>query len=290
MARALETNEVALFIGAKSPLWVWAQRRLPAQMRLPRAAATAWSVSAAVHLAAMAGLLLYPVPGEKAERADLLGATRVATVDTAEAAAPSQPVTFAAVRVDRRPQVADLAAGPRVPELERREPLPPSPRVASAADLVLGTHDSLPMAIASRHQAVDAPEVAALSRHGLTERTTAAPVVEAMSRAIPTAVGAEEELPALLQNTPPRYPAQAVLNHWEGTVLLRVQLSLTGAVEQVSVATSSGRRLLDETAAAAVRRWRFRAARRNGQPVASTVLLPVVFELTPVGARLGMAN
>jgi len=47
----------------------------------------------------------------------------------------------------------------------------------------------------------------------------------------------------------------------------------------VTVEESSGVASLDDAAAAAVRRWRFRPARRNGTPVRATVQVPVRFAL-----------
>jgi len=47
----------------------------------------------------------------------------------------------------------------------------------------------------------------------------------------------------------------------------------------VTVAASSQSRDLDRAALDAVRRWRFRPAQRDGQPVAGTVVVPIEFKL-----------
>ncbi len=90
-----------------------------------------------------------------------------------------------------------------------------------------------------------------------------------------------EDPPRLLTNFPPRYPAQAVVNRWEGTVLLRLRVGTDGGVETVEVITSSGHPILDAAAVRAVRGWRFRPARRSGRRVACTVRQPLRFVLTP---------
>jgi protein TonB len=78
----------------------------------------------------------------------------------------------------------------------------------------------------------------------------------------------------------PRYPESARRRGIEGTVLLKMRITAQGRVEDVQVVRSTGYPELDESAIAAVRRWRFEPARRNGAPVAEeAVLLPVVFQL-----------
>jgi len=45
----------------------------------------------------------------------------------------------------------------------------------------------------------------------------------------------------------------------------------------VTLATSSGNSALDEQARTAVQGWQFKAATRAGQPVSSTIQVPVTF-------------
>lgn len=81
------------------------------------------------------------------------------------------------------------------------------------------------------------------------------------------------------RNPPPAYPPLAIRNGWEGTVLLRVAITAEGRVEKVEVARTSGFRIFDSTAVAAVQRWRATPATRNGQAVATVEVLPVQFKL-----------
>ncbi len=53
-----------------------------------------------------------------------------------------------------------------------------------------------------------------------------------------------------------------------------------GRVGDVSVATSSGSRILDDVAADAVKKWTFAPARRGSRPVESVVEVPLKFALS----------
>jgi protein TonB len=63
-----------------------------------------------------------------------------------------------------------------------------------------------------------------------------------------------------------------------GRVVLNVQVSATGAAEQVSVRTSSGSERLDQAALKAVKQWKFIPARRGDEAVAAQVLVPITFK------------
>lgn len=90
----------------------------------------------------------------------------------------------------------------------------------------------------------------------------------------------DRPLPELLDNPPPEYPLSAIERRVEGTVLLRVHVGRDGSVARVEIARSSGHRVLDAEAVRAVRHWRFVPATRTGKPIATTVRLPVRFELS----------
>jgi protein TonB len=91
--------------------------------------------------------------------------------------------------------------------------------------------------------------------------------------------------PRLLDNRPPTYPLQAVLDRFQGTVTLRVHITSEGHVAKLEILLSSGHAILDAAAVRAVRAWRFAPARRGGRPVAATVHLPVRFVLDTPQSR-----
>lgn len=80
-------------------------------------------------------------------------------------------------------------------------------------------------------------------------------------------------------NPKPDYPTIAKSRGWQGKVLLRVKVSAQGLSDDVTVEQSSGHEILDESAVEAVRKWRFIPAKRGETPVASSVIVPIVFTL-----------
>jgi len=90
----------------------------------------------------------------------------------------------------------------------------------------------------------------------------------------------DSALPTAFPGNPrPAYPFAARRKGVEGRVVLRVSVLASGGVAGIAVERTSGSRLLDRAALDAVRRWRFSPATRLGQPVASTVRVPITFRL-----------
>ncbi|MFL6593464.1 MAG: energy transducer TonB [Luteimonas sp.] len=83
--------------------------------------------------------------------------------------------------------------------------------------------------------------------------------------------------PQPIQMPAPQYPPEAFRNGESGTVLLRVHVGPDGVPYAVDLVQSSRSRALDRAANEAVRRWRFRPAIRDGQPVAGEVQVPISF-------------
>lgn len=88
-----------------------------------------------------------------------------------------------------------------------------------------------------------------------------------------------------LSSTPPRYPRLARKRGWEGTVLLEVEVLLSGNVGTIIVARSSGHRVLDRAAQKAVETWRFSVNRTDGSGVTAMVEIPVTFTLEAVNVK-----
>jgi len=79
------------------------------------------------------------------------------------------------------------------------------------------------------------------------------------------------------RQTPPVYPRRALELGQQGTVLLHTEILPTGQVKTLKVVQSSGHRLLDLSALAAVRTWEFEPIHINGATVTSWVRVPVHF-------------
>ncbi|MDB5727234.1 MAG: fhaB [Noviherbaspirillum sp.] len=65
----------------------------------------------------------------------------------------------------------------------------------------------------------------------------------------------------------------------QGTVVLRVLVKSDGTAGAVEIKSSSGYPLLDESAKATVRTWRFNPATSDGQPIAEWYQVPIPFKL-----------
>jgi periplasmic protein TonB len=81
-------------------------------------------------------------------------------------------------------------------------------------------------------------------------------------------------------HTTPPYPAGARNLSQQGTVTLALSIDATGAVTNAQVKNSSGYSDLDQTAVDwVIAHWRYKPAIQNGQPVASTSMAAVKFDL-----------
>lgn len=80
-------------------------------------------------------------------------------------------------------------------------------------------------------------------------------------------------------NPKPDYPGIARSRGWQGKVILRVQITEQGKVESVTIEKSSKHDLLDESALEAVKKWLFVPAMRGEKPVATSVLVPIIFSM-----------
>jgi protein TonB len=80
-------------------------------------------------------------------------------------------------------------------------------------------------------------------------------------------------------NPKPKYPSIARSRGWQGKVLLRVRVTADGLSEAVTVHRSSGHEVLDESAVAAVEKWKFIPAKQGNTAVACTVIVPIIFTL-----------
>jgi protein TonB len=82
-----------------------------------------------------------------------------------------------------------------------------------------------------------------------------------------------------LSNPKPAYPPASRRLGEEGRVLLRVHVSAEGLPLVVEIRQSCGFPRLDESAQAAVTRWRFVPARRGDEAIDAWVAVPIVFSL-----------
>ncbi|MBL4906114.1 MAG: energy transducer TonB [Sneathiella sp.] len=77
--------------------------------------------------------------------------------------------------------------------------------------------------------------------------------------------------------TPPIYPRRAYELGQQGLVMLHALVAVDGLAKKLKVETSSGHRMLDLAALAAVKKWEFEPPIRNGHKIQSWVSVPVRF-------------
>lgn len=206
-----------------------------------------WSLSGAMAFHAL--LLPLPVP---------MGAVKAAVE------APRQPVFRI---VDQRPAPpeppvpVDLPDRPRdpvatipVPESPEPEPLPPEESLP-ARDLTVADMDAVPFTVIP-----DGPP------------PTPSPPEEG-----PVYVGGDVEPPEAIDAPRPRYPELALRAGRDGLVVLQAVIDRDGMVRDVRVLRGAPFGMA-EAAVEAVRGWRFRPARRHGEPVAVYYQLTVRFQ------------
>jgi protein TonB len=91
--------------------------------------------------------------------------------------------------------------------------------------------------------------------------------------------GGKSSGPGYLSNPKPPYPPESRAAGEQGVTYLRVSLDATGRPTSVNVIRGSGYSRLDGAAREAVRRWRFKPAMRDGEPMASSVDVPIRWSL-----------
>jgi TonB family protein len=85
--------------------------------------------------------------------------------------------------------------------------------------------------------------------------------------------------PRYVDNPKPVYPREARDKRYEGEVLLWVEVLSNGRVGQIEVKKSSGYEMLDQSAFAAVKQWRFIPAMKGDVAIPFWVNIPIKFRL-----------
>jgi len=163
-----------------------------------------------------------------------------------------------------------LAAVPQVVFLDPPPKVPPPPAIELKP---LPHPPAAPVHVQPRPDAV--PPVVTPSVEGTQPMPTVAP---------PSATPADTAMPVeatlAYRSAPLQFPVQALRQHLQGTVLLRVLVDENGAPVQVEVEHGSGYAVLDRSAREQVlAHWRFQPAMVNGHAVRAWARVPVSFVL-----------
>ena len=140
-----------------------------------------------------------------------------------------------------------------------------------------------------KRQATEAIDTSATTQQpAVVEQTTPAPAVLADKKPVAKkpeakpkpAAGLNRDPTPLAGNQAPKYPPQALRSGVEGSVSVRVEVDVNGNATDVQVVERSGERSrdLDRAVIAAVRKWQFEPAMKDGKAVAGAVVVPVEFK------------
>lgn len=102
---------------------------------------------------------------------------------------------------------------------------------------------------------------------------------EGLGRGKGAGIGHVDTLPRILRKVEPRYPVGAREGGISGSVQVRFVVDARGKVRDPEVMRAEPPDIFDKSALAAVRKWRFKPARKDGRSVATRVVLPIRFSL-----------
>lgn len=278
--------------------------RLVAPQRTVRrqgAALLAVLVSAAVHMAALAAVVMWwqgdvsaPVGDVQvelvvvadAQHGDAAGPPAKQETAHDEAIEPLAPQQVPPSPAPM-PKVASAPIAAPTPPTEAATPKPVSNSSESAHVPVPAEvrpaakspqtrpRQATPSTQAVRAQAQPAPAAPAHATSPAAEESRIAPSTSAAGGTSMASVGALPAAVTAVRNPAPDYPVVARRRGEEGRVVLLVDVDPDGNPASVTVATGSGHAALDDAAVRAVRRWRF----ANPERRQTEVKVPVQFRL-----------
>jgi TonB family protein len=88
--------------------------------------------------------------------------------------------------------------------------------------------------------------------------------------------------PKYSENPKPPYPLEARNKGYQGRVLLKVEVLPDGRVGEIELKESSGYEVLDQSALATVKKWRFIPARKGKVTISCWVNIPITFQLKDI--------
>ncbi|WP_447968878.1 TonB family protein [Nitrospira sp. M1] len=100
-----------------------------------------------------------------------------------------------------------------------------------------------------------------------------------LTASLPTTKGLGIKKIGVRHSVRPVYPRVAKEEGWEGIVLLRVLVHTSGMPGKITIRKSSGHKILDEAAIAAMRQWRFAPAKDGNFVIEKHVDVPLKFGL-----------
>ncbi len=185
-----------------------------------------------------------------------------------------------------RPIVMEVAIIPVSAPKPKVAPPPPPPAAAKTKPLPKKTQPkpTLKKMPVVKEQADFAPTKQVLEAQTIAQNAPIMPPAPNIETAAKIEPFIEADINAdNAENPKPDYPSMARNMGWQGKVMLRVQVSEQGLSESVEIERSSGFDILDESAIEAIKQWRFTPAKRGEMPIASSVIVPIIFTLEEQG-------
>lgn len=192
-----------------------------------------------------------------------------------------QPASAAAMAV--QPAEEEISDRRTAPQRLRQRAQPP-PAAVPAPALVVPSAASSVAHVRNSNDADSAPLLpphalaipGAPDGNALTELVSSVPAAQpSLSENLRVSTGVPQ--PILVHRVEPAYPAFAKQGGIEGQVVLEALVNASGRVTGLRVA--KGNNLLADAAQRAVRQWRYRPPRLNGQPVEIPIKIILNFEL-----------
>lgn len=180
------------------------------------------------------------------------------------------------------PSVIGVLIAPEPRPVAKPEPVvkpvvKPQPKPQPKTEPVKATPQPAPVPVAPAPSPIPAPAPAPVAAPAAPP--PAAPVQATAPVAEPLPVTPPRTDASHLNNPPPAYPPMSRRLGEQGRVMLDVYILPDGSVGELKLKTSSGFTRLDESAMAAVRKWKYVPAKRGGQPIAFWYVQPVSFVL-----------
>ena len=203
-------------------------------------------------------------------------------------AASALPGASPAAHVNSPSAVSSNSAAPSG-AVAPSQPTPPAKHAGSnAAPNLFGVLNAHPVSSAhAANQEAAAPSMAAptLSADGASSLGGVSspggslpPLSGSNSHSGPTGPGSTQVTqPQLISSVQPAYPAVAMQMHTQGDVIIRAQIDTNGKVAGMKVV--SGSALLQQAALDALRQWKYKPSRLDGQPVPGEILVTIRFRL-----------
>ncbi|MCD4812455.1 energy transducer TonB [bacterium] len=88
-----------------------------------------------------------------------------------------------------------------------------------------------------------------------------------------------DQAPKVVYQVAPVYPLAARNKGIEGKVVIKFIVHADGSVSSIKIQSAAPANLFEQSAINAVKKWRFKPGRRNNNPVATSVELPLEFKL-----------